>query len=156
MWIISPILKVWRGQYRLWVLFWVVGVVIQFVMGKILGVIISQLPEAAVFVAQICIPIYMVIYTIWWAVGLWRGAFNTKWKTLGYVARAFILCLPFLYGYGMWMQQQAKNPEHMQEVRCRNLIIRYKEAAKLGVPSATFIHEHVTEFKDCPKDMLVL
>lgn len=79
--------RAWRGEARLWLVFWIYGVVFGIVFA------LARLAVFAVIGKSIAIPFIVIhsIYWIWLAVSQWRCAFNTEWKIWGYVVRILTL-----------------------------------------------------------------
>ncbi len=75
----------WRGERRLWVVFWVYGVLLSTI---VTGVFLAQLatenpiPGLKQFLIVAFIP-----YTVWVPVSIWRCAFNVENELYGHMAR---------------------------------------------------------------------
>ncbi|MCP5362049.1 MAG: hypothetical protein H6908_05395 [Hyphomicrobiales bacterium] len=81
--------RAWNGQERLWKVFWIYGVVVGLVIGFLAGILVLTL-FGAEYVPGRIINFVILPYKIWIWVALWRCAFNTNWKILGYVVRVMI------------------------------------------------------------------
>ncbi len=79
----------WRGEGRLWVVFWIYGVLLSIIVA---GVFLAQLatedpiPGLKQFLIVAFIP-----YTVWVLVSIWRCAFNGENKLYGHMARALTI-----------------------------------------------------------------
>lgn len=72
----------WRGEMRLWKIFWLYGLLLMFVIGGLWFAIMLSL-NISYFWAY---PFFLV-YGVWHVVSLWRCAFNVDWTFFGYLAR---------------------------------------------------------------------
>jgi hypothetical protein len=88
----SAIAKVWRGEERLFVVFWWYYVVASFVLGPGLAVAVPLLlpfvPRAIGIWSAYAIG---AAYFVWISVGLWRCAFNVESRAWGYVVRIVVI-----------------------------------------------------------------
>lgn len=79
----------WRGKGRLWVVFWIYGVLLSTI---VTGVFLTQLvtedpiPGLKQFLIVAFIP-----YTVWILVSIWRCALNVENELYGHVARALTI-----------------------------------------------------------------
>ncbi len=79
----------WRGEGRLWLVFWIYGVLLSTIVS---GVFLAQLtgedpiPGLKQFLIVAFIP-----YTVWLLVSIWRCAFNGENKQYGHMARALTI-----------------------------------------------------------------
>ena len=83
--------RAWRGEERLWRVFWIGGVILDIgftAIKKILGH-----TETTDFVYAIV----ALIYLVWLFVSEWRCAFNVKWKGWGYIVRGLIILSPIIW-----------------------------------------------------------
>ena len=105
----------WRGQERLWKVFWLYG----FILGIILQIIGSV--AAALYGATFYIPalIFYIIYIIWLMVAQWRCAFNAEWKIWGYVVRILIILGPIMIIIGVLAGGAIIGSDLIKHAECR-------------------------------------
>jgi len=77
----------WKGQERLYKLFWVYGFGINLVF-FIIGVVAGILQAPLILLPFV--PLY-VAFIVWLLVAMWRCAHNVSWTGWTYVARAWVL-----------------------------------------------------------------
>lgn len=91
------ILKGWRGEERMWKVFWFYYVLFSFViviayMPKFIlesqGVALSVTVHAAY---SLTLLIVLVAWLVWIVVSLWRCAFNNEWRVWGYLVRGMLI-----------------------------------------------------------------
>jgi hypothetical protein len=87
--------KVFKGQEKLWVVFWFYTVI-----GNILTLFIGASPFLLGLVSMPFILLTVaisVLYSLFSIYILWQNAFNTNWKILGFLTRAItVLYLLFV------------------------------------------------------------
>lgn len=76
-------IRAWRGEERLWKVFWIYGVVVS---SGVVGVYIAAFDDAHVLLRQILLPCFAA-YTAWILVSVWRCADKTEEKLWGTLAR---------------------------------------------------------------------
>jgi len=82
------IIRAWKGEEKLWKVFWFGGVIIDAgftSIKKILGH--TEFTDALFAISA-------GIYLVWLFVSEWRCAFNAKWNGWGYIMRGFIILMP--------------------------------------------------------------
>ena len=85
------LVRLWRGEERLWKAYWLIGVlggwaVQSIVVNLVLFEIVPVIPGVAV----------SVLYALYAFVTIWRCAFNTARRFWGLLARGLIIVLPLL------------------------------------------------------------
>jgi hypothetical protein len=80
--------RAWRGQERLWFVFWIYAVVVGIVL-QLLVVIAGTAGVVGGLGMVIGIPLIIAIaaYSVWISVSMWRCAWNAKAKFWGYIVR---------------------------------------------------------------------
>ncbi len=79
----------WRGEGRLWLVFWIYGVLLStIVTGVFLALLATEdpIPGLEQFLIVAFIP-----YTVWILVSIWRCAFNVENKLYGHMAQALTI-----------------------------------------------------------------
>ena len=79
----SWIKRAWRGEERLWKVFWVYGVLLA--AGLSIAAFIAKILLGPV--GYIVLAVVRIAYSIWLLVAQWRCAFNVEWTFWGYIAR---------------------------------------------------------------------
>ncbi len=87
--------KSWNGSEKLWKVFWLYYFLVNIVLNialKMLPGFFGSLPNL------LAIPIMVIVwaYIVWILVSLWRCAFNTEWKVMGYVVRVIVVIFAVL------------------------------------------------------------
>ena len=93
------IIRAWKGEERLWIVFWLYGVLgLSFL--TILQIFLQAVGTSAeknghsttgIVIIMSFITIFAIAYIVWAICSLWRCAFNAKWKWLGYLSRGYVL-----------------------------------------------------------------
>jgi len=80
--------RAWRGEEKLWVVFWIYGTLLEIPV-----VFIEASAEAPAKPWEfIGLSSFLLIAGIWWVVSLWRCAFNLEWPQFwGYIARVVVI-----------------------------------------------------------------
>jgi len=76
--------RAWRGEERLWKVYWIYGWVVGVVFNIISNVIENK-------IGTILLGVVAIIYLIWLLVAEWRCAFNADWKFWSYVVRVLVI-----------------------------------------------------------------
>jgi len=83
----------WRGEERLWKVFWLygflLGICIQIVFAVLSIALAHASPSLAGF-GSIPIGIFSLVYYIWLYISMWRCAFNADWTIFSYIVRLFV------------------------------------------------------------------
>ena len=85
----------WRGEEKLWKVFWLYGVLLSIVVKISVGTLAAINPSIAGIIL-LSLMILNLPYLIWWLVSIWRCAFNVDVNFWGYLARIF--ALPGIWG----------------------------------------------------------
>ena len=142
----SIINKAWRGEEKLWKIFWLGLLFLAFIsaLGKVL---VQNLPPFALFYG-----LFRLAYIIWWLVSLWRCAFNVSARFWGYLARALVCLFPLaiigLVVAGVMMGQNL-----IGAAECRKASMEYQHAIAQGTDADAYIKQHQSEFATCPNGM---
>lgn len=96
-----PTNKAWKGDEKLWKVFWIYHVLVSVSAGvafQFIGAAYYQLrgnesldfdpAGLAIFIAGL---IAASIWAVWCYVSLWRCALNTRWSGWGYIVRAYVV-----------------------------------------------------------------
>ena len=110
--------RAWRGEERLWKVFWIYGVLMGIVFGLVGPIARSAFGNIGFIVALVI----QVIYWIWLLVAQWRCAFNAEWQIWSYVVRIFVVislsAIPLaLFGGVMIGQDLIKAAECRKELQ---------------------------------------
>ena len=93
---ISAIARAWKGEERLWRVFWIY-VVLGSVVINLGQTIVASIETAGVLtgvwgiIFEVVWALIPLTYFIWAMTSLWKCAFNTGWKGLGNLIRAFVI-----------------------------------------------------------------
>ena len=74
--------QAWRGELKLWVVYWLYGGITGIALGMILGLL--GLPLLVTY-------LLMAPWAVWITVSIWRCAFNCSWRGWAYLARILAL-----------------------------------------------------------------
>lgn len=149
--------RAWRGEEKLWKVFWLLLVPGDIVLGMLDRVvqghgIIAEQASNAVFYA----------YTIWVLTSCWRCAFNVRQKLWGYVARAMaaiLLVLTVLSLFAILGMTAFLGPTHTSELinarsharqdlkSCEDTM--KEDAAAASQTPEEYTKQHEAEYKDC-------
>ena len=83
---LSFLVASWRGQERLYKVFWVYGFAIHLVFFAV-GVAAGYLGAPAILLPLV--PLYLA-YSVWLLVSMWRCAGNVDWSGWTYLARIWV------------------------------------------------------------------
>ena len=83
---LSFLVTSWRGQERLYKVFWVYGFAIHLVFFAV-GVAAGYLGAPAILLPLV--PLYLA-YSVWLLVSMWRCAGNVDWSGWTYLARIWV------------------------------------------------------------------
>lgn len=85
--------RAWRGEEKLWKVFWLYGVLLYTVLSLVFLVLLVPVVLASLMIPAFgLVPfIIMLPYTVWVWVAVWRCAWNAKWRLWGYVARILVV-----------------------------------------------------------------
>lgn len=78
-------LRIWRGEERLWKVYWLVAIL----GGWALGTLVSTMVGTG-FLHDLLGLSVLVIFAVYCGVGVWRCAFNVQRVIWGYAARTII------------------------------------------------------------------
>jgi hypothetical protein len=117
-WIISA----WRGEERLWKVFWIYGVLLSIILTVIQFV---ALKFGAV--ANITLLVIRIIYSIWLLVAQWRCAFNAKWTVWSYVIRIFIILGILGFVLGFVFGSSLVSPTAIKALKCGKELQEYSQ-----------------------------
>lgn len=127
--------RAWRGEEKLWKIFWIFGVAFGFAYNYLL----SLFSGGAVFWALVAL---FIVYDIWLSVALWRCAFNSGLKIWGYIARIIAVILIIMYiGAAAATVFGGKQIAVLDE--CQKQM--ETEARAQNVELQTYIHQHINE-----------
>lgn len=90
--------RAWKGEERLWKVFWIFNVLGFYVIGFMQQVVISIESAGALNhgygrLLTILFGLLTIIYFIWAITSLWRCAFNTGSRVWGYLGRVFVVAV---------------------------------------------------------------
>lgn len=107
----------WRGEERLWKVYWFYAGLAGLVVA-LLSFIFSSISTSLDFVGSIL----QFVYFVWAAVALWRCAFNAEWSGWGYLTRGIVIGSVFftILGYGcsfLFEEDMLATPECRMEMQ---------------------------------------
>lgn len=132
----NQIKKAWRGQERLWKVFWIYNVLV----GIVINLVASFLESADVVIHGVWL-LFSLVYTVWILVSEWRCAFNVDWKFWGYVIRVLIVSIPVLLVLGFVVGGVLVGKDLIVAAECR------KELTDYAVQNGLDPREYVSEEK---------
>ena len=84
--------KAWRGEEKLWKVYWLYsvlgGIAVSVMFGVVLNIVAALLGLGPVHYIGIA---FMLAFYVWSTVSIWRCAWNVKVKFWGYLVRIFIV-----------------------------------------------------------------
>ncbi len=80
------VFQAWRGELKLWEIFWLYGLLSAFAFATILF-----LADDLLGIPRAVLLLVYALYAIWITVSIWRCAFNCGWRGWAYLARASTL-----------------------------------------------------------------
>ncbi|MCE2927013.1 MAG: hypothetical protein LW823_05165 [Rickettsiales bacterium] len=110
----------WKGEEKLWKVFWIYGLV----FGIILGILMS-VASASMGSAGIALLVVWLVYYIWLAVAQWRCAFNADWKIWGYVVRILLILSLVMFVLGIATGGLLVGNERLKAAECRKEMKEY-------------------------------
>lgn len=149
----EKIKQAWRGQEKLWIVFWIYGVVVGILFQILLGILGAQ---GMLFVG---LAVY-VVYYVWVIVSTWRCAFNVKARSWGYVARVLAILsvigmvLSVLMMGGLMATVGTKGAKNIVNgaMVCGQML--EKQAAALGMDAKTFNKQQPQFMRSCMQQMM--
>jgi hypothetical protein len=82
--------RCWNGQEKLWRVFWIYG----FGLFFLLAIAAMRVPPLVGL---------LFVQGAWMLVALWRCAFNSDYRVLGYLVRAGVIAFPVSIAALLWM-----------------------------------------------------
>ena len=79
------VLRVWRGEERLWKVYWLVAIVGGWALSTLAGSLVRT-----GFLNELLGVALLAVYAVFSGVGVWRSAFNVQRPVWGYAARTII------------------------------------------------------------------
>jgi hypothetical protein len=79
------LLRVWRGEERLWKVYWLVAILGGWALGTLIGALVRS-----GFLQELLGLALLVIYAVYSGVSVWRCAFNARRPIWGYMAHTVI------------------------------------------------------------------
>lgn len=76
----------WNGRVKLWLVFWIYGLLLGFILELIIEFILPENTLGAILGLTIILP-----WAIWNTVSQWRCAFNTEFEFFGYLVRGLLI-----------------------------------------------------------------
>lgn len=145
--------RAWRGEERLWKVFWIYGFLGSIGLGIALSIVSAVLGSISAVLGLVGSIAYIgvsIIYTIWLWVSQWRCAFNADWRIWGYIIRFLmvtsiiaIICAPFgvyhLYKYN-----------EKAEAECRKIVADQLLAS--GAPLDESSRSFAEAVRNCKKE----
>ena len=90
------VLRIWRGEERLWKVYWLVAIVGGWALSTLAGSLVRT-----GFLDELLGVALLAIYAVFSGVGVWRCAFNVKRPVWGYAARAIITVSAVYFVFAM-------------------------------------------------------
>lgn len=81
----SGIRSAWKGEEKLWKVFWLYN----FLAGIFIGFVLGAIPDGTALFTVVAIA--ALAWVIWATVSIWRCAFNAGWKGWGYIVRVLVV-----------------------------------------------------------------
>jgi hypothetical protein len=116
--------RAWRGEEKLWKVFW-----IYWVIASIIIRIIDKATGNTNAEVYTKLDLLEILYGLWILVSLWRCAFNTKWKYLGYLVRlwcSLVLILIIMVMMGdNYKRILSLGSKFINESQCKTELVYY-------------------------------
>lgn len=126
--------RCWKGEEKLWKVYWLYGVVGSILIQLLFGVLGMVLP----LFAKLGMVGYLA-YCVWLLVSQWRCAWNCSWKGWGYIVRGIIVLVPV----GILIGGLTKGGELLRVAECKSAL---SKTAKLsGVDPEQYYDQHKAE-----------
>lgn len=103
--------RAWNGEERLWIVFWVYNIfggwlfilIQKFLLAYGVAVEESGHSASGIAIAMGITGVLCAFYFIWAWPSLWKCAFNVREKSLGYIARAFVVWGVYIFISRVWI-----------------------------------------------------
>lgn len=144
----SFIKRAWRGEEKLWKVFWLYNVL----GGLLLNVFVYVIASVA-FGLLIVGVIFWLAYLVWVLVSIWRCAFNVNAKFWGYLARIYIIMGPVLVILGLLVggilagQDLIKSAEERKI--CLQLLPKFEAAKRAGITAEQYMQANPADPINC-------
>lgn len=146
--------RAWRGEERLWKVFWVYGILAGYALDAVtmLGFVmliphVHLMPWHApvwLYVLGAVWTIFLWCFSIWTAVALWKCSFNSGRRYWGYAARvAYVLSVVLTVSHLVGFSGDTDS----WEIDCEKLMRDY--AMKQGLNPQTYISENQAYVHKC-------
>ena len=137
----------WLGKEKLWKVFWLIG----WVFPLVLSVLLAFLEKAfANTVMAIIVSIFMIAYSIYSLIAVWKCARNTKNKIWFYLARFYVILAPLLIVLGLLLGAVLVGQDLIHAARCRKANVDYVNAINAGADPNVYLQQHSQDFSTCP------
>ena len=118
--------RAWRGEEKLWKVFWLYDVLVGFGFNFIDAIIKNGFGSKSI--EYILFDIMYFVYAIWLFISLWRCAFNTEWKFFSYIARIFAVLPIILIMAGLLIGGGLIGHDFSVAAECKKELKEYKES----------------------------
>jgi hypothetical protein len=133
--------KAWRGEEKLWKVFWLLGLVVPFIFGILIRMLAFVSPLIGL------LELLIIPYTIWWMIACWKCAWNSTSKTWGILARVYIvlsiLVIPLLILIGGVLAGQ----DLIEAAKCRKAMTEI--ALSEGKDPGVYMMDHAEDKSRC-------
>jgi hypothetical protein len=132
----------WRGEERLWKVYWVYGFLLS--IGLKIAYFLGFMAAAMVGINFVFTPaaiLFYFIYIVWLMVSEWRCAFNADWRIWGYIVRFFILLLPL----GLIIGGVLVGQDLIHAAECRKAMTEAAQKEGLDLPAYKLKHPEAVE-----------
>ena len=149
--------RAWRGEERLWKVFWVYGSLAGF-LEQIITVIglsiilphVQIVPWHAPVWAYVLWAVWVVfisVYAVWFLVAFWRCTFNTNRRFWAYAARAAFICAVALEVAGFGESSEKDDWTKGWSIDCEKIMRNY--AAKHNLDPDQYVSQNHQYLHDC-------
>ena len=133
--------KCWRGEEKLWKVFWLYGVLLKIVVRLALAGVAAISPVIA-GILGIAVLLLAIPYIVWSLVSTWRCAFNVRQEFWGYMARIYVCVVPVLVIFGMLIGGILVGQDLIVAAKCR------KEIAPLAAEQGIDFEAYKQQYPD--------
>jgi|GEM_PF-5168210 len=130
--------RAWRGEAKLWVVFWLWGFLFPLLASLLLTFVIAAVPALT-----IPIGVLWLVYVVWWIVAVWKCSFNVGARFWGYLARIYMCAAPVLIVVGILVGAFSMAGKIITIEKCREQM--NAEADAQGIDRKTYAHQHANE-----------
>jgi membrane-associated HD superfamily phosphohydrolase len=136
----SIIKKCWRGEEKLWKVFWLYWLLLSIVIILLIYAVAAFSPSSIERLRGVSL-LFGILYMFGVLISAWRCAWNCVWKGWGYFVRILAIPMAILLLIGMLGAVDAPNSFKLK--KCVDNL--FQQAAANGIDPVVYVKQHQNE-----------